>query len=293
MVTRVIRTIHRLAFVLLLLAHASACGKNKSAGPVPSNPPASNDAGSPTPDATRPQTGPETALCIDVSDLQIEPLDLEALQDEMPVVDLTGALGKALERYTGHGTPVPLDSGDLAMPALRCASGPSGKCDAIVVVLDKTGAERKFAPLPDLAGVDRATDLQFVAALADVDSDGSSDLWVGYRYGDKKDTTAHHVAVWSLPDLALEWHSVIARSAQGTNDQGCEGSIHPADADCDGDGDIVLVQRCGPMHCLGDEGDGNPGCGAGQLDKRVSIYRRDARVFVPAQASGATGSPGP
>lgn len=229
---------------------------------------------------TPPDPGQKSALCIDLDDLQMEPLDLEGLQDELAPVDLDQGVGAVLDGLTSHGTPIPVDGGQVVVPAMKCES--TG-CKAGILVIGASGDDsdqREPKPLPGLDGVDASTELEFVAALADIDSDGKTALWVGYHRRDKKAEPAsstYQVVALSLPAMKLEWHAVVSRSADGDDASGCEGALYPADANCDGRGDLVLVERCGPMRCLGDEGDGNPGCESGQITEKASVYLWDAK----------------
>ncbi len=217
-----------------------------------------------------------SGICIDLKDLQMEPLDLEGLQDELPPVDLQRGLGAVLDKLASHGTPIPTEGDRVVVPVVQCESQ---ACKAGLLVIESpsgsvAGGTSLQTVLPGLDGVDASTELEFVAALADVDSNGTSDLWVGYHRGDK-DASTYQVAVLSLPAMTLQWHAVVSRTASGDDASGCEGALYPADANCDGRGDLVLVERCGPMRCLGDEGDGHPGCASGVVAEKASVYLWD------------------
>ena len=276
------------AVALVLGLAVGGCGDKKKAEPGQASEPTGGSTGGTSGEATPaapndPDDKPGSnqavgddsgELCINPLDLQIEPLDLEALQDEMATVDI-GALGKVLDGLARHGTPVPLDQGNVAVPAVRC---PADSCAVGILLVDESGKEKQFVSLPasDIA-VTADSELEMVSALADVNSDGSSDLWISYRQEAKgSQASTYRVASLSLPDMNVQWHGVVRQMAAGENDASCEGDIYPADADCDGDGDIVLLQRCGPRRCLGDEGDGNPGCREDKVEDRVAIHRWSA-----------------
>ncbi len=277
-----------------LAIQLGACSGKKKPAPSGSETPATTDGDAATGSKDNAASGKRSPsapveLCIDPSDLQIEPLDLEALQDEMATVDLGGPLGTILDGLAAHGTPVPLDGGDVALPALRCSPEP---CSLVVLTIDKSGAEKKLVTLPGQEGVERGSDPELLAASADVNSDGKPDLWVGYRHAEaNRAASLYTMAALSLPDMAVQWHETISRSAPGDDQEGCEGALYPADADCDGDGDIVLVQRCGPMRCLGDSGHGNPGCKDNAPKETAAIYLWDDKSGRYESASAAGSKP--
>lgn len=221
------------------------------------------------------QTEKGSGLCIDLGDLQMESLDLEGLQDELPPVELEGKVGAALDSVSSHGTPIPIDGDRVVVPVMKCASS---SCEAGILIISSDD-KHVLEPLPGLDDVAASTELEFVAALADIDSDGTTDLWVGYQRRDKDGKpvlTTHHVAALSLPAMTPQWHAVISRVADGNDDPGCEGALYPADANCDGQGDVVLVQRCGAMRCLADEGEVNAGCEPGAIEEKATVYLWDA-----------------
>src|SRR5690606_26408070 len=78
------------AIAALLLVFVWGCGGNKSSAPGKESAPGSEPSGQP---AAQPAAQPAPAgLCIDPRDIQIEPLDLEALDDELPPVPPQGGL---------------------------------------------------------------------------------------------------------------------------------------------------------------------------------------------------------
>jgi hypothetical protein len=198
---------------------------------------------------------------------------------------------------TAHGTVIALGGGDgegagpggIAVPFIRCDAGgarpPTGgqkagtpgpggdrtpvtagaaSCAAGLLV-QRGGGAGEILPLPGLDGVTPAWQVEFTAATADVNSNGTADLWIGYRIAGNA-TDAYHVAAFALPDLRLMWHGVVSG---GRGEPRCEGALYPADADCDGDGDLVLVRRCGPPRCLADDG---AACAPGEVTAETEIH---------------------
>jgi hypothetical protein len=244
-----------------------ACGGNKSAAPEG------------TPESAA-ELDRDTAraglagLCIDPRNIQIEPLDLEALDDELPPVPPGSALAELLDGLTEHGSPVALAGGERVVPFVRCSDT---ACEAGVMTVDAGGKERSVTHLP---GLDRTlpagTRLELVTARADVNSDGEPDLWVGYRMGDPESSpSTQHMAAFALPAVELQWHGVISQSSPAADEPGCEGVLYPVDADCDGDGDLVLAQRCGPMRCLSDDSER---CAGVEIEDRISAYLWDPKA---------------
>ncbi|MCG8420141.1 MAG: hypothetical protein MJE77_19600 [Proteobacteria bacterium] len=303
----VTHTTTALVFVLGLGFAAPACGSKKNAQSAPSASEKSADratsaasssvspgSGAAAPDQSSPsaasaELASPAKLCVDLSDLASEPLDLEALQDEMPSVDISGVLGDALQNMTAHGTPVPLDGGNVVVPLSHCKGD---SCELGIAIFDQSGAQRALTILPGLDAVTPNTELDFVTALADVNSDGSVDLWVGYQHRSSATmSSTYHVTALSLPDRSFQWYGVIRRTAATKEEQGCDGAIYPVDADCDGDGDIVQIERCGPMRCLDDEGDGNPGCQGVSLKEYVTVHQWNStrKRYIPGARQELSG----
>jgi hypothetical protein len=243
-----------------------ACGGNKSAAPGADNTPGA--------ESDRRDTAPagSASLCIDAKNIQIEPLDLEALDDELPPVSPGSALADLLDSLAEHGSSLPLAGGERVVPFVRCTGA---ACEAGVMTVDASGKERGVTLLPGLdKTLPAGTRLELVTARADVNSDGKPDLWVGYRNGDPETSpSTQHMAAFSLPAVALQWHGVISQSPSLAEEEGCDGVLYPVDADCDGDGDLVLVQRCGPARCLSDDSEG---CAGITIEDRISTYLWDS-----------------
>ena len=259
---------------LVLACAIPGCGDNKPSpigatpAPLPTNPPsapatppdtATPDTATPAgvaPSAAEPTANATRPLCIDPGDLEVEPLDLEALDDEAPAPELPAPVTRRLASFTAHGSAIALGvggRGDFLAPVLRCQAA---RCTAGVLTLDSAGADKSFTPLPGLGDIPVGTPLQMTAVRADIDGDGTSDLWLGYEVGaPASEPTQQHMAALSLPSARVQWHQMVGRGAPKATDEGCDGAVYPVDADCDGDGDLVLIRRCGPMRCLNDDGD--------------------------------------
>lgn len=269
------------AIAALLLV--SACGGNKSATPAGESAPGPETTTAATTAAAPATRAGAAGLCVDPRDIQIEPLDLEALDDELPPVSPEGALADLLDGLVEHGSPLPLpdSSGgasgkERVVPFLRCDDS---ACAAGIMIVDASGKERDVMPLPGLdQRLPAGTRLELVTARADVNSDGQPDLWVGYRKGDPASApSTQMMAAFSLPALALQWHGAIGQTSPAADEDGCEGVLYPVDADCDGDGDLVLAQRCGPMRCLNDDSEG---CAGTTIADRIAIYLWDPGAGV-------------
>lgn len=262
--------------VLAACASLAAGCSSKEPAREPATTPASPTTAAPAPRASASASAQPAALCIDPSDLQIEPIDLEALDDEIPAFEPRGVLATMLDGLAERGTLVPMDDGGVIVPFVRCEAA---ACKAGVMIADAGGASRVSRPLPGVGSVPPGGRLDFVVAQADINSSGVADLWLGYRTGGGAEPTIQHVAALSLPALDVQWHGAVSTSGAGDKAEGCEGTLHGVDADCDGDGDLVLTQRCGSMACLGDD---SPGC-EGALTTRVHIHLWDpARgVYTP------------
>jgi hypothetical protein len=251
-------------------------------------------------------------LCIDPDDLEVEPLDLDDLAGETPLRDVSAPLPGVVTR----GQAVALSAADDAHDAVPVIACDAAACNGAVLVVDRAGKEIARATLPDLAGLPRGTAVEFSVALADVDGDGASELWVGAEVSERAQKTPGTapaqtpaqtpakkpakprirrtvLAVFATPDLTLQWSAEIAHQRPG---DACEGALYSVDADCDGGGDLLLSRRCGPPGCLGDDGadvDGVPVQREACRDT-LAVYiwnpaRRsyDARAVQPPSSAGS------
>lgn len=184
----------------------------------------------------------------------MEPLDLEWLDDEADPVELSEVASASLDRLAVKSNPVQLGadaSSGVVLSALRCRAG---ACRLGVLTVGANGEWTDGAVLPGLNAIAEGTLVSLVSVRADVNSDARADLWISYDIGDAASTpSSRHVAAFSLPELALQWHQVVSTTSPVGAEMGCDGALYPVDADCDGDGDIVLIKRCGPMRCLNDD----------------------------------------
>lgn len=251
---------------------------NPSSGAAPAAPSSTaRDPAAPTPAA------PAAGLCVELDDIDVEPMDLEALEDEAPAVDVPApvaqlidaavAAGPVLERKASAG------AGAFVVPLFRC-SGEA--CVAGLVTIDGQGRESGITPLPGAESPSPGTHVRLTAARADVNSDGQVELWVGYQVGNPaSEPSTHHLAAFTWPALDLLWHRPVSRTAPAGTDRACDGALHPIDADCDGDGDLVLIERCAEARCLNDDSEG-----CARPEERITTFLWDAPAKTYRETSG-------
>jgi hypothetical protein len=276
------------AFGVWLACLVCACSGNKKSAPSPAGE-ATNPLGAPA--TANPNTSPSTnpgqpaleaqtsaGLCVTFDDIQVEPMDIEALEDEAPAVDIPAPVAKLLDEATATGSA--LEQGDaLIVPLLRCSEK---ACVAGLATIDRQGRERAFNPLPGTESLPAGSAVRISAARADINSDGTVELWVGYQTGDpESDPSTQFLAALSWPALELLWHGQISHNSPVGTDRGCDGALYPIDADCDGDGDLVLVKRCGEVRCLNDDSEG---CAA--PEEQVAVFLFDAPAKAYREAPG-------
>ena len=238
--------------MLVTVMALAACG--------PAAKPATDLASKASPSADLPvarEIAGERDLCIDIADLQDEPIDFERLVAETPKLDLVDR-PRVYEPERAFGT-------DGAFAQFSCRDG---DCTAHLATLGG-----RSAPLPGLDPIPGTHTLAYDAALADVDSDGAEDIWISYiptrvTDGDapRDLDTVGRIAAYSLPDLVLQVH--LLEFDRSDPDRPCEGSVYAVDANCDGSGDIVHLYRCADAECFSDHAAGTAACASSVQETR-------------------------
>lgn len=259
---------------LLAAATLIAVAGCPSAKPAPDTT-AQKAAGPSVPPPANEPAAEDSHLCVDIGDLQDEPVDFQTLAAETPRLDV----GDRAQLYEPENA-VAFGANDGAFAYYRCREG---DCTAH---LSTVGG--KSVPLPGLDVIPFTHTVLYDAALADINSDGSEDLWMSYipsrvADGEAPDDldSVGRIAAFSMPELVLQ--VVLVDFDRSEPDQPCESEVYAVDANCDGAGDVVHVMRCGDAQCFGDDAPDIPACKDAVRvvrdlylwNKTLGIYRRE------------------
>lgn len=153
-------------------------------------------------------------------------IDLEKVET------LARSLSMGSEIQYAHWGP----TGDLLVAVSGCEEG---ECAAGVALIERNDdgffVKKSDADLPSVLDADVGLDQVFIANLI---GDENPEFWVVYTTFDEDEIRHRNAAAYSLSGLSLLWSKTLSTG------NSCKASVHAADLECDGHGDLVLRREC-------------------------------------------------